>query len=135
MLVNIATFSFPHEARLAKAQLDAFGIPAFLVDEHTINGLWIWSNAIGGVRLQVPAELVEQAQSVLAEPTEMEPIPDAEFDPDLAVGNCPFCGGSRGEAYIEGKRPAIFTWMFLGFPVWPIKKLRQCSACGKTSKA
>jgi len=36
MLVTIATFSFSHEAHLAKTQLDAFGIPSFLADDHTI---------------------------------------------------------------------------------------------------
>ena len=37
MLVTIATFSFPHEAHLAKAQLDAFDIHSFIADGHTIN--------------------------------------------------------------------------------------------------
>jgi hypothetical protein len=69
MLVTIATFSFPHEAHLAKVRLDAFGIPSFIADEHTINMQWFYSNALGGVRLQVPEGFAAQAHEFLNEPT------------------------------------------------------------------
>jgi len=135
MLVTIATFSFPHEAHLAKAQLDAFGIPSFIADEHTINMQWLFSNAMGGVRLQVPQEFAVQAQEALSEPTEIEPVPDSEMGPEPAPVVCPHCRGALGESYTAGKRPAVITWLFLGVPLWPIKKVRKCTACGKTSKA
>lgn len=138
MLVTIATFSFPHEAHLAKAQLDAFGIPSFIADEHTINMQWLYSNAMGGVRLQVPAEFAAQAKEALCEPAEIEPIPElAELEPapELEGATCPFCGGSLGEPYAKGKQPAVLTWIFLGLPLWPVRRIRKCSACGKTSQA
>jgi len=79
MLVTIATFSFPREAHLAKAQLDAFDIPSFITDEHTIS---IFSNAMGMIRLQVPAAYAAQAQQALNELAEIAPIPESEIGPE-----------------------------------------------------
>jgi hypothetical protein len=135
MLVTIATFSFPHEAYLAKAHLDSVGIPSFVADEYTINMYWLLSNAMGGVRLQVPPEFVTQAQEALNEPAEVAPIPESEMPPEPEPAVCPYCGGVLGPPYVAGKRPAIITWLFLGFPFWPIKKVCKCTACGRTARA
>jgi hypothetical protein len=80
MLVTIATYSFLHEAHIAKARLDAVGIVSFIADEHTTN---IFSNAVGGVRLQVPVAFAAQAQQVLNEPTEIASIPESEIASEL----------------------------------------------------
>jgi len=82
MLVTIATFSFLHEAQLAKAQLEAFGISAFVADEHTTRNLrWMYSNIAGWVRLQVPEEFAEQAQKILQE-YELASVSEAEAEPE-----------------------------------------------------
>jgi hypothetical protein len=67
MLVTIARFSFPFEAQIAKSKLEAMGIPAFVADEHTINMDWLYSNAMGGVRLQVLQEQAAAAIELLKE--------------------------------------------------------------------
>jgi hypothetical protein len=64
-LITIARYSTPHEAQLAKSVLDAAGILAFVADEHTITMNWLYSNALGGVKLQVPASLASEAEAVL----------------------------------------------------------------------
>ena len=66
-LTTIASFSFPHEAQLAKTSLDAAGIPAFIADENTINMQWLYSNALGGVKLQVPFQFAEKATEILSQ--------------------------------------------------------------------
>ena len=43
--IVVKTFSFPYEAQIAKTQLEAFGIPAYIENEHTINMDWFYSNA------------------------------------------------------------------------------------------
>jgi hypothetical protein len=134
MFLTIATFSFPHEAHLAKVKLDAMGIPSFIADEYTINVIWLFSDAMGGVRLQVPATFAAQAQKILNEPVEMLPIPESEIGPEPEPVVCPYCGGALGQSYVAGKRLAIITWILLGFPCWPIKRVRRCAACGKTTK-
>ena len=87
MLITIATFSFLHEAHLAKAKLEAFDIPSFISDEHTTNNLrWAYSNIAGGIRLQVPEEFAAQAQEILQEPAETEPTPELEVEAEPAPG-------------------------------------------------
>ena len=67
MLTTVARYSLPYEAHLARARLESEGIPAFVADEHTINMQWLYSDALGGVRLQVPEPWALRALSVLAE--------------------------------------------------------------------
>ena len=132
MLVTIATFSFPHEAHFARMRLEAMDIPSFIADEHTVSMNWLYSNAIGGVRLQVPAAFADQAREALNAPVEIEPIPEPEIDPELEPAVCPYCGGALGKPYTAGRRIAFVTLFFLKIP-WPIKDVRKCTACGKTT--
>ena len=74
MLVTIASFSFLDEALLAKAQLDAFGIPSFVADAQTANNLQ-WAE---GARLQVPEEFVARAEEILHESA---PMPESDVGP------------------------------------------------------
>ncbi len=64
-LVTIARYSWPYEADLAKAHLQAAGIMAFVTDEFLVNLNWLYSNAVGGVRLQVPEEDADAARELL----------------------------------------------------------------------
>ena len=41
------------------------GIDAFLPDEMTVQNNWMWSNAIGGVRVQVGEENAARAEELL----------------------------------------------------------------------
>lgn len=132
MLVTVATFSFPHEAHIARGRLEALGIPAIVLDEHTVNMDWLYSNAMGGVRLQVPDAFVAQAEAALDddEPLELADIPAEELGPPPAPLYCPHCGGVLGESYRSGRRPALLTWLVFGFPLWPVQEQRRCTACG-----
>lgn len=65
-LVTICTFSQPYQAELAKAHLEAEGIPAFLSDEYLVSINWLYSNAVGGVRLKVAEPDVEAARKILS---------------------------------------------------------------------
>jgi len=67
MLTTIASYSFPYEAHIARAKLESEGIPAFVADEHTISMQWLYSNALGGVRLQVADNLRDAALKILNE--------------------------------------------------------------------
>ncbi|HBK33156.1 MAG TPA: hypothetical protein DDZ78_16265, partial [Porphyromonadaceae bacterium] len=52
-LVTIKTFTYPHEAYILQTKLEDEGIPTFLKDEKTVQVYNFYSNAIGGVKLQV----------------------------------------------------------------------------------
>ena len=55
----------PMDANLAQGCLEASGIPAMLADAHLMQTDLLLAPALGGVRLLVDAEHVQQAYSVL----------------------------------------------------------------------
>jgi hypothetical protein len=66
-LVTIATFTHPQEAAVIRARLEWEGIPCHLKDEHTVQVHPFYSNAIGGVKLQVRAGEADRARALLME--------------------------------------------------------------------
>ncbi len=66
-LVTIATFTHPQEAVVIRARLEWEGIPCHLKDEHTVQVQPFYSNAIGGVKLQVRSGDADRARSLLSE--------------------------------------------------------------------
>ncbi len=65
--ITIRTFTYTHEAQLAKAVLEAGGIEVFLKDELITQIYSFYSTAIGGVKLQVRDSDYQQAQCILNE--------------------------------------------------------------------
>lgn len=66
MLVTVASYWLPYEAHLARSKLEAEGIPAALADEHTIEAQWLFSNALGGVKVMVHPLYADAARAILA---------------------------------------------------------------------
>jgi hypothetical protein len=64
-LVTVCRFRDLPEALLAKGLLDSEDIKCFLSDENTVGMNWMWSNALGGVRLWVKEEDVQRAAELL----------------------------------------------------------------------
>jgi hypothetical protein len=129
-LVTVASFSFPHEAHLAVANLEAAGITAFVADEHTINMQWLYSNALGGVRVQVPAALAEEAKEVLSQ--DLSHLLDEEFGKEEF--ECPKCKSTDLTPYTKGKKPALIVFLLLGFPLFFYKHGHKCQSCGEFIK-
>ena len=124
--VVIETYSYPYEAQIAKTRLDAAEIPARIGDEHTINMNWLYSNALGGVRLWVPEPFAEQAYALIHEDLSEELA--EQFD--LDTPQCPNCGSTDLSPFTEGKRQAFMTFLFLGFPVSNNRKHgMKCTQC------
>lgn len=63
--VTVVEFTWPTDAAIPKALLDAAGIENRLKDELTVQVYNLYSNAIGGVKLQVPPAEFERAREVL----------------------------------------------------------------------
>lgn len=64
-LITLRTFEYPLEITLLKSMLEDAGIPVFVKDEFTILMNPLYSNAIGGIKLQVLEENLEKAIEVL----------------------------------------------------------------------
>ena len=60
MLATVATFIDPTDAHILRARLEAEGIPACVVNEHHVRLNWFQAMALGGARVQVAAENVEE---------------------------------------------------------------------------
>lgn len=65
-LVTVAAYDTMPMAHIAMGRLRAEGIPCLLCDEHLVQTDWLYSIAVGGIKLQVSAEYVGQALRVLA---------------------------------------------------------------------
>ncbi|MBN2790253.1 MAG: DUF2007 domain-containing protein [Candidatus Delongbacteria bacterium] len=96
---TILIFTYPHEAHPVKALLDSHEIPTFLKDEMTIQANNFYSNAVGGVKLQVTEKDFNKAKEILKE---VGFIPDKENDnkekieqiitkKNTTIYICPFC--------------------------------------------
>jgi len=124
-MVTIGRYSTPYEANMVKSQLESAGIPVFIADEFTIGMNWLYSNALGGVKVQVPESLALEAQELLA--TEFE----TPHTRDLTTSTCPQCGSKNTEDFLD-KRSSFLTWVLLGLPLLlPLnkKKCRDCDHC------
>lgn len=65
--VTIYTFTYPHEAYVIRGKLESEGINCMLKDELTIQIDNFYSNALNGVKLQVPEEHAEAAKMIMKE--------------------------------------------------------------------
>ena len=66
-LVTIYIAMYPQDVLVLRARLESENIECFVQDELTLQTNPFYSNAIGGVRLQVKKEDAEQAKGVLRE--------------------------------------------------------------------
>lgn len=64
---TIATFTLPSEMIVAKTKLESEGIECRVLDELTVQSYNFLSNAVGGVKLQVPVDDFDRAYSILQE--------------------------------------------------------------------
>ena len=62
---TIASFSQPVEAHMLRSRLEAEGIVAYLRDENMIALDWLYSNALGGVKVDVADEDYDQAVQII----------------------------------------------------------------------
>ncbi|MFT3670452.1 MAG: DUF2007 domain-containing protein [Pseudoxanthomonas sp.] len=67
MFVTVASFLDPLEARIVHGRLVAEGIEAYLADEHQAINDWYMRQALGGVKLRVRHDHVDDARAVIAQ--------------------------------------------------------------------
>ena len=72
-LVALRRFRDLPGALVAKGLLDSAGIKCFLSDENTVRMDWLWSNALGGVRLWIREDDVAPAVELLDHDFSNEP--------------------------------------------------------------
>lgn len=129
-LVTVASYPRPFEAQFAKSRLEIHGIFAVIRDEHTVAMNWLWSNAIGGVKVQVAAADADAARAILATNEESTLVEAIESDPSFL---CPSCG-SRNTEFLPRRDPWYrMLWgsaiVLFGLPAPPSRNQMICRDC------
>ena len=126
-LATLCRFRDVPEALLAKSVLESAGIECLLADANIIRTDWLWSNLVGGVKLRVLEEDLEEAASLL---NQSAPELFAMQDPgDVQQPSCPRCHSAEvsmddlhhpevAAAFPAGDAPRA------GNPAW------TCQSCG-----
>ena len=123
--VTVRRYSSPQEAHLARAKLESEGVPAVVQDENLIRMNWLYSNAIGGVKLQVAHSHIDTANRILGS------VERSQTESEVAY-RCPHCGGSDTRVRVRGRQSTFLTWLFAGFPLWRGRREWLCSGCQHT---
>jgi len=119
---TIATFSKPEEAHLFRTRLEAAGIPAYVQDEHFVQLDWLYSNAIGGVRVQISDEDIDAARDFL-----VNDAPQAA--PDAVDVLCPKCGSGKTAPDELPRRISFLSLLLFHVPLLFGRHRWKCAAC------
>lgn len=138
-LTVVRSFLYLHEADIAKALLDSYGIEAFILDEHQVRQRWHLAGAVGGVKLAVADENAYRARQVLEDDYSdvLEDIDEASLPPHEDE-RCPRCGAASTRAEVKRELPTPREWatslFFLLFDVLAprrhVRVKRDCGDCG-----
>ena len=127
-LVTVARFRDLPEALLAQGKLESCGIPSYLADSELVRTDWLYSNAIGNMRLQVKPEDAEEALALLEEPPP-ESFSAEETGEEYRQPHCPRCN-SLNVGFETLDRFWTYGIWLLGFAIPFRKDNWKCYACG-----
>lgn len=136
-MVTVGQFNDIASASVARARLEAAGIYCFLADEHTLGVQWLYTQAIGGFRLQVAQAHEEIARALLAE----DSVSEDELTKQAlewqggdeyykAEPACPACGSTKIEEK-SSKKPLRILSLFVYMPMPLEVKNYRCTVCGE----
>jgi len=139
---TIITFTQPHDAHFAKGLLESEGIETLIRDELTAQVNNFYSNAIGGVKLDVKECDTTNATNILKEggyitegtgarPLKVE-IVDLNSNTDKTI--CPFCESDNIYRKKEVNPLMVLVYFIFGafFPIF--KRNYICYDCDKEWK-
>jgi hypothetical protein len=133
---------FPQEASIAQAKLESMGIDSFLQDELTTQVISVYSNALGGAKLQVWKDDAERARHILMEggfiqaeeiPTKpkIEVLNPADY-PDQT--RCPYCASTNIDTEVNPNMWVVIFYFILGIILPIFKSWEICYDCNKKWK-
>jgi len=135
---TLITFTYPHEAHLAKGFLESEGIKTIIHDEMTVQVQNFYSNAVGGVKILVQKEDYDDGIAVLKKggyiinaDNQTEEVRIVEVDESNNKTHCPFCK-SDNIAKIKGVNiltPIVYLILGAIFPIFNSKY--KCYDCEK----
>lgn len=126
---RIGSYQYSSEATIIKGRLEAEGIEVFMADNYTIDTDPLVSNAIGGVKLFVLTQQLDDALAVL------DDISKYSVDENGNYISCPRCNSHAAELITtvkDTKSLLAFVFGFGLFGTLPFyaKYKYSCSNCG-----
>jgi len=127
--VVVAQFRDLPQAGLAQSTLEAIGIQCFLDNQYTVGVNWLYSSALGGVKLKVFEKDVAQAQEVLSQRDIEFPIQNYDQAEQIEEIGCPNCGSKEITTRNYTRKLAAISLM-LSLPFFFFLKRNHCHNCG-----
>jgi len=131
-LITVVSYINAWDARITSGRLEAEGIPTVLVDENYVLQNWAISQALGGVKIQVPVEHADKAKEIISALSkgEFAKILDVKSD-NAAMPTCPKCTSHETKPKFT-----LRSWMLMlatliagaGYPAR--RNLQKCQRCG-----
>ena len=120
-MLTVATFSKPEEAHMLRLRLEAGGVPAYIQDENMVQTDWLYSNAIGGVRVQIDEDDEDRAKEILQDSgIEAKPV---------GMPVCPKCSSTNTAPDELPRRLSFLLLMLAGIPFLFSKTRWRCTHC------
>lgn len=120
--VTVRSYRDPIDAELARSRLEAADIPVRVLDQHLVSIQWLYSRAIGGVKVRVQESDLERAGELLDE----DRSGDLAQAPDRA---CPACGSPDFHRSRVQRRAAALA-LLTSIPLVAWRRRWICNACG-----
>lgn len=133
-LTTIASYRDLPIAELAKSKLESQGIYCFLANKNHIGINWLYSFALGGVKVQVNTEDGEEALKILNmdQSSDLNLIQD-DFPPLTQNDFCNKCGSSDIALLNSSIKAGAFS-LLSGLPFIFFRKRYKCKDCGNIMK-
>ena len=117
------------EALTVRAKLQSEGIECFLADENVVRLDWFWSNAVGGIRLQMLEEDAATAMEVLG--AEIPATFSAEeLGQEYVQPRCPRCNSLDVKFEEYSGLSLAFLYVF-SLPIPIHRNYWKCEECGQ----
>lgn len=131
-LVTIKTYTYPHELYIERGKLESEGISTFLKDEITVQVYNFYSNAVGGVKLQVFPDDVERALEILETVKNNTPEPVTLSKKEIHDKTlCPFCGSDDIGKMKKANWLTLIPFLVIGFILPVFKNSYLCFKCNR----
>lgn len=137
-LETLITFTYPHEAHMAKGFLESEGINTMIQDEMTVQVQNFYSNAVGGVKILVRKEdyddgiaALKRGGYIIDADDKAEEVRIVEADESNNKTHCPFC---KSDNIAKNKDIHILTsiiYLILGLFIPVFKSKYKCFDCEK----
>lgn len=136
-IVVFQTFADPIKANIVKGLLNSYEIECFLSDENIVTLNALYSNAVGGVKLNVFEKDTDRISAILKSENIL-PETESFSEEEKYKVICPNChsanvsyGGSVKRKF--GYRDIFFSFLLMIYPI-SMRKAYHCFDCGHEFK-